>query len=467
MEVYREERPLERPPAVAARRLFDDAERRERSVVHAGLLRTRLRVHEKDGTVVTAVEVRGIAVLTALSVFLAGVSLVYSSLRIPALWLCTLSVLASLSHLLPGIAVSPEFGRVTERRISLVTAPAYVAAIGLLWASLRPAVGPVASILCGSVLAVGCGSYAVAAGVRTASVSTLWLAVAGLLPAVATVSNLSVAIALFETTADTNTGTALAGTAVFAALSSVLVVAYCWLVYENVSEATFEPLSSPLRGVALCGYLLVVVGLCLAVIALVSRLATAWSWAGVALLCLPLAIPVGGWLYHAAETGLTRLLMLRVTTRHTVAETTLYVLDSERALVRTLPILGAVLVSRAVIETLDGDELTAVLAHERHHLRPRDRALLVAATVASLPVGRNAVVAFLDYPARERAADEYAAAVSGPDALVRALRRLETLQSPRTPTPHPLSTPYALLYGATPDAATHPSINERIAAVTR
>lgn len=465
MEVYREERPLDRPPSVAARQLFDDADRRQRSVVHTGLRRTDLRVRDDEGVVVTSVHVRGVTVLSALAVLAAVIAVVRPSARIPALWLCALVVLAPLAHLFPGGEAPPAFGRVTERRISLVTAPAYVAAIGLLWVSLRPVLGPVASVVCGCVLIVGGGSYAVAAGWRTASVSTLWLAVAGLLPPVATVSNLSVGVALFDTTTDGRI--AVAGVIAFAVFSFALVVAYSWLVHENVRKATFEPLDSPFRGVALAGYLLVVATLCLAVVTLASRLTTAWSVGGVGVLCLPMTIPVGGWLHHAAVTLRTRWSLLREAERCTAGDATLYVVDSGRPVVQALPMLGGVLVSRTVIDALAEDELTAVLAHEAHHLRGRDRAFLAVATLTSLPVGRNAVVAFLDYPARERAADDYAAAVVAADALVRALRRLETLDSPDASAPHPLVTPYALLYGAVPGAATHASVDERIAAVTR
>lgn len=467
MEVYREERTLHRPPAVAARTLFGDADCRERNSSHAaGLLQTRLVVDETDGTVTTSVGVDGVLALTVLAVVVAVAGVSRPALRVPSLWLCALVVLAPLVHLWPGVAPRPDAGRVTDRRITGATAPAYVATVGLLWISLRPVLGFVATLLCVSLLAVGLGSYAVAAGWRTASVSTLWLAVAGLLPLLVTVANLSLAAALLRIAADGRV--AGAASAAVASASFALVVVYCWLVQESVQRATFAPLAStPVRAIALAGYLAVVTALCLAVLDLLPVVADGVPLPLVALLCLPLAIPVGGWLLDSVETALARYVARRDAERRTVAGAAIYVVDADRALVRAVPFPPCVLVSRAVIETLAADELAAVVAHEAHHLRTRDRLLLVAVAVASVPVGRNALAAFLDYPARELAADEHAAAVAGPHALVRALRRLETLETPSRASRHPLAAPYALLYGAAPDAASHPSVDDRVAAVTR
>lgn len=467
MEVYREERTLDRPPAVAARALFGDADRRERRGSHAaGLVRTRLAVDETHGTVTTAIAVRGVVPLTGLAVVVAVAGVSRPALRVPALWLCALVVLAPLVHLLPAVGARPDVGRVTDRRITGVTAPAYVGAVGLLWLSLRPLLGPAATVLSVSVLAVGLGSYAVAAGWRTESVSTLWLAVAGLLPLLVTVANLSLAAALRSTAADGPVATA--ASAAVATASVALVVGYCWLVQGSVREAAFAPLASrTVRAGALAGYLAVVAGLCLAALSLLPTVSDGFPLPLVALLCLPMAIPVGGWLLDSAETAVARYGARRSAERRTVDGTVVYVVDTDGVLVRAVPFPPCVVVSRAVVETLAADEFAAVLAHEAHHLRTRDRLLLVAVAVASVPVGRNALVAFLDYPARELAADEHAAAVAGPDALVRALRRLEALETPTSASRHPLAAPYALLYGAVPDAASHPSVDDRVAMVTR
>lgn len=467
MEVYREEQSLTRPPAVVARNRFGDAESRERTVSYAwGFVRTTSRVRGSDGTVVTSVHVRGVLALTVLAVLTAAVGVSRPAVRVPALWLCALVVLAPLTYLLPGVAPRTGTGRVSDRRITGVTAPAYVGAIGLLWVSLSPIVGTVATVLCVSVLAVGLGCYAVAVGWDTPSVSTLWLAAAGLLPAVVAVANLTLAAALLQTTAGWRI--AVGGATAFAVASFGLVVAYCWLVHRSVSRATFAPLASgPYRAVALIGYLLVVVALGLTMVDLASSLVTSAPLPFVGLLCLPLALPVGGWFYDVAVTVRARYLTLRLAERREVDGTAVYVVEADVALVRAVPFPRGVLVTSEVVDALADDELAAVVAHERHHLRRRDRLLLGAALLASIPVGRNALVAFLDYPARERAADEHAVAVAGPDALVRALRRLETLESPDLAAPHPLAAPYALLYGAAPGAATHPSVDDRVAAVTR
>jgi len=466
MELYRERRPLERPPALAARDLFGDAERRRRERTHAaGLVRSTLRVDGTDGVVVATVRARGAGLLAALAVLVASLAVPEPRLRLPALWLCAAVVLTPLVHLVPGVTPSETAGRVTDRRITAATAPAYVAAVGLLWLALRPVVGPVATVLCGSVLAVGLGSYAVATGCRTESVSPLWLAVAGLLPAVATVANLSVAAALTETA---GRWTAVVGSAAFAAFSVGLVVAYCWLVSGAVRRATFGPLASaPLRACALGGYLLVVAGLCLAALDLASTVVGRAPPPLVAVLCLPMAAPVGGWLYHVIETAAVRYRTLRRAERPTVDGTRVYVVDSEATFVRAVPFPRGVAVSRSVVRRLSGEELAAVVAHESHHLRARDRTLLALATLASVPVGRNALVAFLDYPARERAADDHAADVAGPEALVGALRRLDGLGSGSARAPTPFAAPYALLYGAAPGAANHPPVDDRVAAVTR
>lgn len=72
---------------------------------------------------------------------------------------------------------------------------------------------------------------------------------------------------------------------------------------------------------------------------------------------------------------------------------------------------GEIVVSRAALETLDGDELAASVAHERGHLRRRHRPILVAGRVLAAlgrPIpGTRAAERALSF-SLERDADEYA-----------------------------------------------------------
>lgn len=99
----------------------------------------------------------------------------------------------------------------------------------------------------------------------------------------------------------------------------------------------------------------------------------------------------------------------------------------------TRPAVGltgrAVIVGSPLLAELAKDELAAVIAHETHHLRRRDRwCRLLATALGAFCDGRNALLAFTDAPSAEFAADDQAAVVAGPDALVRALCRVETLR---------------------------------------
>ncbi len=142
---------------------------------------------------------------------------------------------------------------------------------------------------------------------------------------------------------------------------------------------------------------------------------------------------------------------------------------------RTLTGNNAILLSRGVIDELDEDELEAVIAHELYHLRNRDLSRNAVASVFGLLVGgRNALVAVYDYPKIEREADEYAVSQVGADALVRALRRLDSMRSLSAARPGVvgdydgggwwlISAPYQVLFGSVLLENAHASIDERVA----
>lgn len=467
MEVYREVRPLEWPPAVVAQSVFGDSRQRRRTTRRGfGLYRTDVRIDEDDGSLETSVRVPGALGLCVFAILVAGATVVHPDLRLPALWLGVLAVVVPLGHLIPSLDERPSVGSVTDRRISPASVPAFVAVVAVLWLTLRPALGGPAGLFSGCLLAIGAGSYGVATGWRTASVSTLWLAVAGLLPLLSTVATLALTAALLDI--GVSTGHVLVVGSLSALFSLALVFAYCWLAYRYVSDARFAPLAGPpVRMALFAGYLLVVTGLCVTGYLLAVDVAGAFGIPFLLVTGLPLVVPLGGWVYDALETATARYEVLRNAERRTVDGTPVYVLDVDATDVRALSVPRGVLLGRPVLDELPEDELSALVAHERYHLRNRERALRALVAVAALPVGRNAMVAFLDYPARERSADRHAAGVAGSGPLVRALRRLEGLDGARSADCALLAAPYALLFGAVPGAASYPSVDDRVAAVTR
>jgi Zn-dependent protease with chaperone function len=112
-----------------------------------------------------------------------------------------------------------------------------------------------------------------------------------------------------------------------------------------------------------------------------------------------------------------------------------------------------------------------VVAHEASHLRARERAVRLFATVAGIaPGGRNAILAFVDLPDYERRADANAVATVDAPSLVGALRRIERLRE-QAASNNPgvlrryLTAPYRLFYGRVLLDNTHDTVTERIAAV--
>ncbi|AZH26689.1 M48 family metalloprotease [Haloplanus aerogenes] len=91
-----------------------------------------------------------------------------------------------------------------------------------------------------------------------------------------------------------------------------------------------------------------------------------------------------------------------------------------------------IVVDKSVLDFLDEDrdETQAVLAHEVYHLRNREVLVNILSSIFSLVVfgGKNALLAFYDYPRIEEEADRYAAEMFGAESLQSALRKIEYLQ---------------------------------------
>jgi Zn-dependent protease with chaperone function len=462
MEVYRETRTVARPPAAVATAVFGDGDARRRTATRAGLYHVETTFDPAAGTLRTSVAVPGLAGLVALAVLLALLGVGTPRLRLLSLWLAAAAVVVPLGHLLPWLDAGPAVGRVTDRRVSPVTAPAFAAAVGSLWLTLAPVLAGVAAVFCAVVALVGAACYAVGAGWRTAAVSSLWLPAAGLVPILSTLGGYAVVLAVAEQGA---TVAARAGVAV-AALSIGFVVGYSALLSRAVATARFEPLDSRSRRLTFAGYLAVVALLGTVFVGLAGRVLARHGPVLTVVLAAPLAIPAGGWLVSVTRSALARLAAVRRADTRTVEGVTLYVVPGERPHVTATMVPRGVVTTRAVLDTLAEDELAAVVVHERHHIAARGWPTRVVLEVAAMVVGRNPVAAFLGAPARERTADRYAVAHTGAGSLVGALRRLERLEPGARPSPSPIAAPYAVLYGRVPDAAIYPSVDERIAAVT-
>jgi len=114
--------------------------------------------------------------------------------------------------------------------------------------------------------------------------------------------------------------------------------------------------------------------------------------------------------------------------------------DSNRPIIQPLTLFFGlrkfIIVDRSVLDILEEDhnELQAVLAHEAYHLRNREVLVNILSTIFSIAVfgGRNALLAFYDYPRIEGEADRYAAEKFGSESLQNALRKIEYLQAQAT-----------------------------------
>lgn len=107
--------------------------------------------------------------------------------------------------------------------------------------------------------------------------------------------------------------------------------------------------------------------------------------------------------------------------------------DEQGILIRPLSLLFGfrryVLVSESVADKLEGDELNAVLAHERYHLENRDLQIgKISKALSFCFGGKNALLAFYDYPRIEQEADDYAADKYGEKHMIRALDKIDILR---------------------------------------
>jgi len=88
-----------------------------------------------------------------------------------------------------------------------------------------------------------------------------------------------------------------------------------------------------------------------------------------------------------------------------------------------------ILISESVDDRLNEDELSAVLAHEVYHIENRDLQIGKVSKLLSFCFGgKNALLAFYDYPKIEQEADDYAARNHGARSFRIALDKIDTLR---------------------------------------
>ncbi|WP_133305077.1 M56 family metallopeptidase [Halonotius pteroides] len=88
----------------------------------------------------------------------------------------------------------------------------------------------------------------------------------------------------------------------------------------------------------------------------------------------------------------------------------------------------SILVSQAVVEKLDDDELKAVLRHEEYHIINRDLLANIVASILSVGFGgRNTLLAFYGYPGIEKSADKYAVDKTDKQTVLKANRKMYKL----------------------------------------
>lgn len=394
------------------------------------------------------------------------------------LWACAVVALVPVVHLWPGVGAPPEVesARAVARRLTAYGGPAYLGTMLALWAGLRavrPA--PVVDTMVAVLSLVGVGAYYAGngLGLDDGRISALAIPLSALLPTLFAAGNAVLATALLAGPGSgpehPRLAVALAGAGAVAFDLAFLV--YCRVGLRRFAAARLVPPRSRVARVAGAACFLAVNVVLLAATLLAARTlvvgvlavpelplpagglvepayatvdvafaplpgpARAYSVGFYALLVAPVLYVAAGWTYYVV-TGLgARVSALaraeRVTGRGLPDGRVLAVpgtVAQVRPVGRVFGLSGVVLVTEAVLELAD-DELVALVAHETHHLRRRDLLVGAVAALAGVAVGgRNALLAFYDYPAAERAADAYAADRAGTDALVRALRRMETLQ---------------------------------------
>lgn len=449
-----------------------------------------------------------------------------------ALWVCALVAAVPVVHLWPrvGAPLEIESARPIGRRLTAASVPAYLGAMLALWAGLsvvKP--GPAAAAMVVVLSAVGLGAYYAGngLGLDDGRISALGVPVSALLPALFAAGNAVVATALLagpvvaSGTAHPVLAVALAGTT--AIVFDLAFLVYCRVALGSFAEARLVPPRSRRARVAgaacFLGVNVVLVGATVlalatlaaglhpgtnptvvglgaispiepaydtvdAVFAPLAGPARPYSIGFYALLVAPVLYVGLGWAYYHLTGLATRiggLLRAERVTGRDLPDVPVFAIPGTvprvRPLGRLFGLWGVVLVTEPVLELAD-DELAAVVAHEAYHVRRRDLAVGALAALAALAVGgRNALLAFYDYPAAEREADAYAAERVGRDALVRALRRMESLHyearrpvadGPTAPPADPsvlsyLLAPYRLYFGRVLLDGAHRDTDERIA----
>jgi Zn-dependent protease with chaperone function len=383
---------------------------------------------------------------------------------LPALWGGVALTLLPVGHLLVGPHPDVTGVRTVDRGLTRVALAPYAATALALFGTLRGVLSPPAAVAPVAVLAaVGAGAYLLAGTGRR--VTALDVPLSGLLAPLVVATNLLVAGALLRDPVRPALAAGLTGGLALAL--AALFPAYCRLALRRFRGARLAPVPRRYRALAALGYggltLVLSGGVAVALRAVAvgapaplapTRAALRAALGGdvavvvfVALLVAPVAWLAGGWAVHLAGSvggrvvALSRSAPLRAEadrsgsggTTHGPLPVPVRVVPTARPLVRPVVVAGlwrGVLVGRPVVERLAPDELAAVVAHEAHHLDGRALTAAAVATLAGLGFGgRNALLAFYDYADAERAADEHAARTVGTDPLVRALRRLEGLQS--------------------------------------
>ncbi|WP_276258759.1 hypothetical protein [Haloglomus litoreum] len=388
---------------------------------------------------------------------------------LPALWGGVALTLLPVGHLLVGPLPETPGARTVDRGLTATALAPYAATALALFGTLRGTVPPAVAAAPVAVLtAVGAGAYLLAGTGRR--VTALDVPLSGLLAPLVAATNLLVAGALLRDARSPALAVGLVGALALAL--GALFPAYCRLALRRFRAARLTPVARRYRALAALGYGALTLALAGSVVLALRAVVAGGSVplggapplgetvpsvlgratlrgalgddlavAGFTLLLLaPLAWLAVGWAAHLGGSVGGRLLALarsepaggRFDSSEAASDplpVPVRVVPTDRPLVRPVAVAGlwrGVLVGRPVAEALAADELRAVVAHEAYHLGSRDLTAAAVATLAGLGFGgRNALLAFYDYAAAERAADEHAAAAVGTGAVVRALRRLE------------------------------------------
>lgn len=161
---------------------------------------------------------------------------------------------------------------------------------------------------------------------------------------------------------------------------------------------------------------------------------------------LPLTVFVIGWVYEVIGTVAMKPTLITQASYQSESIDTLssdvemLVVETDKIVLQPISVLFGydkyIAISQPVLKTLragPGNELEAAMLHEFYHLKNRDLILNGLAGLFSIFTigGRNAALAFYDYPQTELDADDYAANVVDPESLIEALDRVKELNSKR------------------------------------